>query len=230
MAVAPNGQVVVAGNTKNLGDTITNDIDVLTYDQQGTLVRQRRFTDTAISDDQARDLDIDPTGRITITGSTAQNASPEFGIPTPLTLQYDSAGVLLRTIRAGGEAVDVDTAGAAYLAGTFDTPNASQVAKFDAAGGQVWLTPLSFADSDIPFIVAIAADTAGQVTVAGIVTNAISLNQDYVTIRYAADGRELWRHRFNGSGDREDRVAGLVIDGQDAALVGGDAEEEAPFA
>jgi len=221
LAVAPNGTVVVAGNSKNTGDGVTNDIDVLTYDAQGATVWQRRFTDTAISDELAGDLDIDPTGRIAVTGSTAQNASPEFGIPTPLTLVYDASGTLSRTVRVGGAAIDVDATGNAYTAGFFSTPNASAVGKFDATGGQVWLTPLTFAANETPFITAIAVDTTGQVTVAGTLTNNLNLNADYITIRYAADGRELWRHRFNGTGDGADRVAGLVIDGQNAALVGG---------
>lgn len=221
MAVAPNGNLVVVGDTENTGDGVTNDIDVVTYDPQGAIVWQRRFTDTDISDEQARDMDIDPAGRITITGTLTKIVSPE-AIPTPLTLQYDASGALLRRINAGGAAVDVDAAGNAYLAGAFPlTPKLSTVAKFDASGAPVWATPLTFRDVDDPEIAAIAVDSAGQVTVAGNFRGNSTSGFDYVTIRYAADGPELWRHRFSSTDNSEDRVAGLVIDGQDAALVGG---------
>jgi hypothetical protein len=48
-------------------------------------------------------------------------------------------------------------------------------------------------------------------------------NDHYLTIRYAADGRELWRHRFAGKADagQRDQVADLAIDAAGAALVTG---------
>ena len=222
MTLGPNGDLIVAGTAKNTGDGLTNDIDIVSYSPAGGINWQRQWTDTSISHELVRDLDIDASGRITVTGSTARNASPEFGIPTPITLRYNASGTLLQAIRAGGDAVDVAANGDAYLAGFFfGTDSPSEVTKYDAAGNRVWATPLTLNTNEFLFINGIVADSLGLVTIAGTVSNPTIPSVDYLTIRYAADGRELWRHQFNGTGDGDDRVAGLAIDSTDAVLVTG---------
>jgi hypothetical protein len=231
IAVAPNGNLVVAGTTRHQDDLTTADIDVLTYDQQGTVVWQRRFTETDISDDEANDVDVDSAGRITVTGTTSPVADFQKEFSTPLTMQFDASGALLRTIRAGGAAVDVDGAGNAYLAGAFrNAPEASAVAKFDAAGAQVWRTPLTLPDPEVLRNGAIAIDSTGGVVVTGTVRAVdLSAPSEYLTIRYAADGRELWRHRLPGPADGSNQVGGLGIDGQDTAVVAGTTASNGAF-
>lgn len=224
LALAPDGNLIVTGFTKNTGDGLTNDIDTLTYDPQGNIVWRRTWSATATSHEDARDMDVDASGRIVLTGTTAENPSP-YAVPSPITLRYDAQGALLQTIQgegAGGDAVDVDTAGNFYVAGSLvGTPGGSTTARYDVAGARSWATPLALDSSDAMLVTAVAVGSAGAITVAGTVIDVFNHNSDYLTIRYAADGRELWRHRFNGTGDREDRVAGLAVDGTDAALVTG---------
>jgi len=224
MAFAPGGNLVVTGVTQNTGDGLTNDIETLTYDPQGALGWQRRWTATAASHEIARDLDVDAAGRIAITGTTAETASP-YAVPFPVMLRYDAAGTLLQTIQgdgAGGDAVDLDAAGNVYITGSLlGTPGGSATARYDTAGTRTWFAPLTLDSTDALSIAAVAVDSTGAVTVAGTVRDVFTGNGDYLAIRYAADGRELWRHRFNGTGDGEDQVAGLAIDGADAALVTG---------
>ncbi|MGH9185338.1 MAG: fibronectin type III domain-containing protein, partial [Acidimicrobiales bacterium] len=145
--------------------------------------------------------------------------------PVPVTLRYDAAGNLLQTIRdtnAGGAALDVDAAGNSYLAGAFfATPGASSVAKYDADGAVVWSGPLTMAPSDAMTVVGVAADSGGTVTVAGSVADIFTGRTDYLTIRYAADGSELWRHRFAGAADGRDEAVALVVATNDDALVAG---------
>ena len=140
-----------------------------------------------------------------------------------MTLRYGSGGGLLQTIRDGGSSVDVDAAGNIYLAGFFVVPEtASSVAKYDAAGARVWTAPLG-ASPDALSAPLVAADSTGTVTAAATVREQSTGNGDYLTIRFAADGRELWRYRFGGQADpgQQDEVAGLAIDGGGAALVTG---------
>jgi uncharacterized delta-60 repeat protein len=221
MALLPDGNLVVAGVTQNTGDGRTNDAETVAYDPQGTIVWRARWSDTALSHELIADLDMDAAGRIAITGTTAETASP-YAAPFPLTLRYDRSGTLLQTIRdAGGSSVDVDGGANVYVVGSFFTPPAtSSVAKYDAAGQRVWQTPLAVDILSQPFV---AADSTGAVTVAGTVSDGSTGNGDYLTIRFAPDGRELWRHRFGGNADpgQQDQVAGLAIDGGDAALVTG---------
>ena len=224
MALGPDGNLVLTGQTRNTGDGQTADIETLTYDPQGTIVWQRRFTDTAVTHELARDMDLDATGRIAITGTSAENASP-YAVPFPITLRYTAAGALIQTIRgqgAGGEAVDLDAAGNLTLAGALiGTPDGSAVARYDAAGARSWLTPLALDSSDGLRVAGVAAGAGGTATLAGTVVELGVGGEDYLTIRYGADGREQWRHRFNGTGGGGDRVAGLAVDGADGTWVTG---------
>ena len=199
-----------------------NDVETIAYDPQGTVVWRARWSDTAISHEFVFDMDVDASGRIAITGTTQENTSP-YVPPLPLTLRYNAGGALLQTIRSdGGSSVDVEAGGSFYVAGTF-VMAPSTVAKFDAAGARVWSTPLTVGDLEFLSMPVVAADAAGAVTVAGTLRDTSTHNDHYLTIRYAADGRELWRHRFAGKPDagQRDQVADLAIDAAGAALVTG---------
>jgi uncharacterized delta-60 repeat protein len=223
MALLPDGNLVVTGVAQNSGDGLTNDAETVAYDPLGSVVWRARWTDTAVSHELVADLDTDPSGRIAITGTTAETASP-YAVPTPVTLRYGNNGALLQVLRDGGSSVNVDAAGSVYVAGFFiEPPGTSSVAKFDAGGRRVWATPLTFCDGDVlsrPFV---AADSTGAVTVAGTVRDVSTGNGDYMTIRYAPYGSERWRHRFGGRPDpgQQDEVAGLAVDGDGNALVTG---------
>jgi hypothetical protein len=223
MALLPGGNVVVSGVTQPGGEQFPdNDAETVAYDPQGTVVWRARWSDTAGSHEMVFDLDVDASGRIAITGTTQENPGP-YAPPFPLTLRYDAGGTLLQTIRTdGGAAVDVDAAGNVFVAGTFVT-SPSMVAKFDASGARVWSAPLTVGSGDALIWPFVAADAAGAVTVAGTVSDTSTGSGDFITIRFDADGRELWRHRFGGLADpgQQDQVAGVAIDAAGAALVTG---------
>jgi Fibronectin type III domain len=224
MVLAPGGNLVITGFSKNTGDNLTNDAETLSYDPHGGLVWQQRWTDTVASHEVPTDMDVDAAGRIAITGATAESASP-YAVPAPVTLRYDAAGALTQTIRnvaAGGESVDSDGAGNVFLAGSFfGTPEASSVARYDPAGNLVWSTPITIGANDALSGLRLAAHATGAVTVAGTVSDLSTGNGDYLTIRYAADGHEMWRHRFSGLDLRQDQLAAIAVDPTDAALVTG---------
>jgi hypothetical protein len=223
MALLQDGNLVVTGVAQNTGDGLTNDAETVAYDAQGGVVWRARWTDTALSHELVADLDADASGRIAVTGTTQESASP-YAVPTPVTLRYDR-GALLQTIRSdGGSSVDVDAAGSFYLAGFFiEGLGPSSVAKFDADGRRLWSTPVALGDRDFLSLPRVAADGSGAVTVAGTVRDLSTHNGDYLTIRYAADGSERWRHRFGGVPDpgQQDEVAALAVDGDGDALVTG---------
>jgi Fibronectin type III domain len=218
MALLPDGNLVVTGVAQNSGDGLTNDAETVAYDALGSVIWRARWSDTAISHELVADLDADPSGRVAITGTTQESASP-YAVPAPVTLRYDSSGALLQTIRSdGGSSVDADAAGSVYVTGFFlEPPGTSSVAKFDAAGRRIWATPLTLGEGDFLSAPHVAADSTGAVTVAGTASG------DYLTIRYAPDGSERWRHRFGGQSDpgQQDEVAGLAVDADDDALITG---------
>lgn len=214
LMLAPDGNVVVTGVTSADGDD-PSDIGTVVYDPDGNVVWERQWSDTDGSDDQPRDMDIDADGRITITGTIGMFP------PSPIALRYDSSGTLLQTIPFGGSSVDVGDAGDFVLAGFFpEEPNGRAVAKYDVSGTRTWATPVGLG-SDEAFHIMARADSTGAVTAAGTVSNVRTHEDDYLVIRFSPDGQELWRYRFNGPVDGDDRVADLAIYGTDAALVTG---------
>jgi hypothetical protein len=228
MTLLPDGDVVVAGVTQNIGDQITNDGETVAYDPQGATVWRARFSDTAISHEILSDLDVDAAGRIAVTGTTALNASPELQVPpTPVTLRYDSRGTLLQRLPAGGDAIDVDPAGGIrVVAGSsFVTGEGPLVSAFDPAGTPLWQTRLTLSPSEFLVAPKLATASTGEVTVAGTARHfTAGLTDDYLTVGLAADGRELFRHRFDGRAESSpvgDEVAGVAIAAGDVAMVTG---------
>jgi hypothetical protein len=223
MVRLPDGNLVAAGVTQNTGDGETSDAEAVAYDPQGAIVWRARWSDTAASHELVTDLDVDASGRIAMTGTTAPLPGP-YVVPVPVTLRFDGAGGLLQTIRGdGGTSVDLDPAGNLHLAGLAEDGTPS-VAKYDASGRRLWGGPLTRAGSGLflvnPFV---AADSTGAVTVASTARGASFSEGGYQTIRFAADGRELSRHLFDGRDDpgQHDQVAALTIDSRDVALVTG---------
>jgi hypothetical protein len=219
MTLLPNGNLAISGTFQPDGGP-ASDAETVVYDPQGTIAWRARWSDTATSHEVVFDLDADPAGRIAVTGTTQGNPGP-YAPPFPVTLRYGGTGNLLQTIREGGSSVDADAAGNLHLAGTF-VMAPSSVAKYDAAGARAWTSSLA-ADPDFLSSPQVAAHASGAVTVAGTVRQMSTGDGDYLAIRFAPDGREQWRYRFDGSSDpgQQDEVAGLAIDAAGAALVTG---------
>ncbi len=211
-----DGNVVVAGNTQNRGDGETSDITTVKYDPQGNVVWRADFSETGISHELAADLDTDANGNVYVTGTSADDVSP-YTISTPRTLVYNRGGGLVLTLRdtaAGGTAVDVDASGNIYVAGFFspdiNTPPTGSVARFDPLGNRVWVAPVPF--GAILIRLAVAAD-GGLYGAGG--------GGDYLTVRFDATGGLTWQSVYNGTGNRDDNVADLALDGAGNVLVTG---------
>ena len=202
----PLGNVVLTGSTKNRGDSVTNDITTLKYDSEGNVVWLSNYTETDVSHEQALSLAVDAGGAIYISGNQTPTADPEGAAPVPLTLAYDSGGTLLRAIKQAspgtGMAIALDQGGNLHLA------TESLLYTYDPSGNLVRSVPhignLAVAD--------VLMDSQDNVLLAGSVVDPQTADRDYYAAKFSPGGQQLWAHRFNGTGDRHDVVAGAALD------------------
>jgi hypothetical protein len=83
--------------------------------------------------------------------------------------------------------------------------------KYNSAGIQQWEARYNAEADSSDISYNIALDGAGNVYVAGT-SYGNSGNLDYVTIKYNDAGVEQWISRYNGQGNRDDRVRDLTVD------------------
>ena len=55
-------------------------------------------------------------------------------------------------------------------------------------------------------------DSQDNVLLAGSVFDPQTADRDYYAAKFSPGGQQLWAHRFNGTGDRHDVVAGAALD------------------
>lgn len=76
---------------------------------------------------------------------------------------------------------------------------------------QTWLETYNGPGNSDDQVTAIRSDDSGNVYVTGF---SMGQNTDYdiATIKYGADGQQIWVARYNGTANREDKAYGIVID------------------
>ena len=117
-------------------------------------------------------------------------------------------------------AIVVDTAGYIYVSGdssiigtSTGTRDYFTTIKYDPAGHPLWIARYATWGSGTRFphwVKGLAVDKEGNVYVTGITGNDYS--NDYVTIKYDPNGKQLWVAQYNGPANGLDIASALAID------------------
>ena len=223
IAVDTGRNVYVTG----LSTSSTNhDYATIKYTSNGDLAWVRRYNGPGNFFDDAYDLAVDNNGNVYVTGFSVGlgNSVDDYA-----TIKYNSSGDSLWTRRYNGTgnggdeafAITVDTAGNAFVTGYSDSDTAVSkinldylTIKYSASGDTLWTRRYNGTGNGNDEAYAVAVDDSGNVYVTGYSDrdNTAALNQDYATVKYAADGTLRWVTRYNGPGNMGDVAYALAVD------------------
>lgn len=216
IAVDDFGNSYVTGWSAGMWYSSTWEHDFLTikYDPQGNEVWVGRYGGT--EHDGAYAMAIDREANVYVTGFM-ENYWLDY-----LTVKYDTDGNELWAATWQGQtdndeafAITVDDFGNVYVTGSsssFGTHADYLTIKYDTNGTELWVARYDGPggiDVDIPSDIAV--DSYGNVYVTGK-SMGIGTAYDYMTIKYDADGNELWSARYNGAYDQSDEAISVTVD------------------
>lgn len=120
-------------------------------------------------------------------------------------------------------ALALDSAGNVYVTG-FSLGSSSNrdflTLKYNSDGERQWVARFNTPVNNIDEARDIAVDASGNILVAGFSVGAKG-NPDYFIIKFNSSGMKQWSVRYNGSGNGNDKINALAVDGASNAYVTG---------
>jgi hypothetical protein len=203
LAVDTSGNVYVTGRSHTSLANPTFDAVTVKYDPNGNQVWARRY-DTAGRDDMGLAVVLDGSGNPIVTGFGHNGTNTDS-----LTIKYDTNGNLLWAGRYDNQGNDssralaVDSLGNVYVTGwSEDSAGIRDYAtiKYNAGGVRQWVTRYNGSANNQDVAQSVATDNNGNAVVTGWSHN--GSNFDYLTVKYDANGNQLWARPYNnGVGD-----------------------------
>jgi uncharacterized delta-60 repeat protein len=235
LAVDSAGNVHVTGGI--IKDITGSDYTTYKYNITGTREWKKTYNGPGTGPDQANAITTDAAGNVYITGTSDGNGSRD----DYATVKYDKNGDTKWVRRYNGpgnfydqaNAIAVDNAGNVYVTGRSDGSDLSgdyATIKYDAAGNITWVKRYNGPGNAFDQATAIAVDGAGNVYVTGESRDTENF-QDYATIKYDANGNELWVMRFSRGFHTSEEATALAVDAAGNVYVTGrsTASEFTPF-
>ena len=168
---------------------------------------------------------LDQSGNVFVTGYTHGGV---FGKDF-CTIKYNSNGdqIWVRNFAGAGSLEDSDDEGKAIAADNDGAVIVTGISngsgtgydfftvKYSSDGSQLWARSFNGQAGSDDIVKGIKIDSKNNVIIAGT-SKGIIFNQDYCTVKYDADGNELWHAEYNGVGGNlsinEDEVSAMETD------------------
>jgi hypothetical protein len=224
-----------AGNVYVTGlsyDSVSRyDFATIKYDPLGTQLWVARFNGPSVdSTDAANALAVDASGNVFVTGSSQNGTGADY-----TTIKYDTDGNQLWVARYHGEGsgadygsgIAIDGDGNAYVTGASNGIGTNvdyATIKYDTDGNQLWVARYDGPASSGDLAVAIVVDWAANAYVTGYSYVAPG-NCDYATIKYDADGNQMWVARYHGQANGRNVATAIAVDSSGYTYVTGRSDE-----
>jgi hypothetical protein len=229
IALDGQGNVYVTGSS--VGVDTAFDYATVKYSHDGLEQWVARHTGPGMLNDEPSGLAVDAQGNVYVTGTEAINGSTA----QYATVKYDTDGQELWVAhygpgfgQDGASAIALDAGGNVLVTGHSygeDTGEDYATLKYDSDGQLIWSArytwpggvSLWYTNDSARYL---AVDGAGNVYVTGY-SGGVTFWADYLTIKYDANGNELWRARYDGITQEGDYVSGLGLDAQGNVYITG---------
>ncbi|MDF7812054.1 SBBP repeat-containing protein [Hymenobacter sp. YC55] len=230
VAVDATGTVAVTGYA-DIGGGNWDYVTLKYAGASGQQLWEARYNGPANSYDEARDIVVDGSGNVTVTGrSYNSSGTSDFS-----TVKYSNSGQQLWASRYHGTrlgddapaAITGDASGNVFVVGAssgegFNDTNYTTI-RYNASGQRVWEASFNEYISSYYEAADMVVDATGNVYVTG--RNLESNNRyDYVTIKYSASGQQLWVARYNGPANGSDNPTAIALDKANNVVVTGSSE------
>ncbi|KPK97816.1 MAG: hypothetical protein AMJ90_10250 [candidate division Zixibacteria bacterium SM23_73_2] len=223
LVVDDSGNVYVTGGS--YGSGTFSDYGTIKYDPEGNELWVRRYNGPGNYYDVVHAIAVDDSNNVYVTGnSVGEGTERDYA-----TIKYDPEGNELWVKRYNGlgdgydeaYAIAVDGSGNVYVTGySFSGGTDYATIKYDTEGNEIWVKRYNGPGNDFDWARAIAVDGSGNVYVTGL-SYGNGTDNDYATIKYDAEGNEVWVRRYNGTGNSSDEARAIALDGSNNVCVTG---------
>jgi uncharacterized delta-60 repeat protein len=219
IAVSPNGNVIVAGNSTGVGGLYT-EYAIIAYSADGSPLWTNRYNGPGNGRDEVTDIAVGTDGRVFVTGySEGLPAAPDYA-----TVAYSNTGQPLWTNRYNrgivsndrATAIACDTNGNVFVTGYSLTNNGYYYTtlKYSSDGTPVWTNHYALTPDGDSEAYALAVTPEGKAFVTGR-----SLGFD--TISYSEGGVALWTNKYNYLTNEHDWAMAIALDSNRNVFVTG---------
>lgn len=222
-----NGMDMATANTSDMFGNVfvigycvgmTYDYVTLKYSPEGAYHWNNLFNGPANSYDLAYSIGLDGNGNAYVVGaSTGTGSFLDYCL-----VKYNNYGSYQWNFRHNGPANGDDQAFAIFIDSYHNkyVTGGSEAAgidddfctiKFNSSDLIDWIQRYNGPGNSNDQAIAVGTDANGNVYVAGYSVGT-SINYDYCLIKYAPNGTQQWVARYNGPGNGDDKITGMVAD------------------
>ncbi|WP_456366177.1 CGP-CTERM sorting domain-containing protein [Thermococcus sp.] len=222
IAIAPNGDIIIVGNTFGFGAG-GSDFWVLRLNGNGDIIWQKTFGGS--DDDYANAVAIAPNGDIIVAGDTSSFGNGGWDT---LVIRLDGRGNVKWEKTYGGE--DNEYTNAVAIAPNGDIITAGSTSSFGAGNADIWVMRLS-PSGDVKWQMTyggpkddeaygVALTPGGNIVVSGYTESFGAGDWDAGILRLSGNGDVIWQKTYGGK--KSDEANAVAIAGNGDIIVAGD--------
>ncbi len=222
IAIAPNGDIIIVGNTFGFGAG-GSDFWVLCLSENGSIIWQKTFGGS--DDDYANAVAIAPNGDIIVAGDTSSFGNGGWDT---LVIRLDGRGNVKWEKTYGGE--DDEYANAVAIAPNGDIITAGSTSSFGAGNADIWVMRLN-ANGNVKWQMTyggpkddeaygVALTSGGDIIVSGYTESFGAGDWDAWILRLSGNGDVIWQKTYGGK--KSDEINAVTPASNGDIIVAGD--------